>query len=101
MFFTDHDDPEIAEATRQGRKREFDLEEIPDPQDVDTFEGSKLTREELPGMRELYRDLIALRRRLPREIEVEADEESGILRARRGDATLELDTGAVFAEVRS
>ena len=38
QFFTDHNDPAIAEATREGRKREFAAfasfagEEVPDPQ---------------------------------------------------------------------
>ena len=48
QFFTDHIDPEIAEATREGRKREFAAfasfsgEEVPDPQAPATFERSKL-----------------------------------------------------------
>ena len=50
QFFTDHIDPEIADATREGRRREFAAfaefsgEEVPDPQDRATFERSKLTR---------------------------------------------------------
>ena len=40
QFFSDHIDPEIADATREGRRREFASfaefsgEEVPDPQDV-------------------------------------------------------------------
>ena len=48
LFFTDHIDEQIARATREGRRREFEAfaafgEEMPDPQDPATFEASKLT----------------------------------------------------------
>lgn len=38
MYFTDHTDPELAEAVRLGRKREFAAhgwseDEVPDPQE--------------------------------------------------------------------
>jgi maltooligosyltrehalose trehalohydrolase len=93
QFFTDHIDPAIAEATREGRKREFEgfagfAGEVPDPQALETFLRSKLQpREPDP----LYRELLALRRELPRELEAEADEEKQILRLRRGSATLVAD----------
>ena len=51
QFFTDHIDEDIATATREGRRREFAAfaefrgREVPDPQDPETFEASKLTRE--------------------------------------------------------
>ncbi|MDX6481311.1 MAG: maltooligosyltrehalose trehalohydrolase [Gaiellaceae bacterium] len=97
QFFTDHIDPEIAEATREGRKKEFEAftsfsgEDVPDPQSVETFLRSKLhPREPDP----LYRELLALRRELPRELEVlEADDERKLLRLRRGNATLVADFG--------
>jgi maltooligosyltrehalose trehalohydrolase len=96
QFFTDHVDPAIAEATREGRRREFadftafSGEEVPDPQAVETFLRSKLhPREPDP----LYRELLALRRDLPPELEAEADEEAKVLRLRRGDATLVADFG--------
>jgi maltooligosyltrehalose trehalohydrolase len=72
-FFSDHIDLEIADATREGRRREFAAfaafgEEIPDPQDPMTFEHSKLSRRGEPaGIRELYRDALALRPRLRAE----------------------------------
>jgi hypothetical protein len=50
----------------------------------------------LRGLREpdaLYRELLAPRRDLPRELEAEADEEARVLRLRRGDATLVADFG--------
>jgi maltooligosyltrehalose trehalohydrolase len=96
QFFTDHIDPGIAEATREGRRREFadfasfSGEEVPDPQALETFLRSKLhPREPDP----LYRELLALRRELPRELEAEADESARLLRLRRGDATLVADFG--------
>ena len=65
QFFSDHIDEEIADATREGRRREFAAfaefagEEVPDPQDPATFEASKLTREGEPeGLRELYATLL-------------------------------------------
>src|SRR5204862_3872355 len=61
QFFSDHIDQEFADATREGRRREcasfaeFSGEEVPDPQDVATFEHSKLTREGEPaGMLKLH-----------------------------------------------
>jgi maltooligosyltrehalose trehalohydrolase len=72
QFFTSHPEPELAEAVRSGRRREFGSHgwaetDVPDPQDPATFERSKLDWSELdkPGHGEsldLYRRLIALRR---------------------------------------
>jgi maltooligosyltrehalose trehalohydrolase len=79
QFFTDHIDPEIAEG-----------EEVPDPQALETFLRSKLH----PGEPDpLYRELLALRPELPRELEAEVDGEARILRLRRGDVTLVADFG--------
>ncbi|WP_217223704.1 malto-oligosyltrehalose trehalohydrolase [Streptomyces anulatus] len=75
QFFTDHTDPELAEAVRDGRRREFgahgwDQEEIPDPQDPATRDRSCLDwsepeREPHGRLLAWYRELIALRRTLP------------------------------------
>jgi maltooligosyltrehalose trehalohydrolase len=70
QFFSDHVDPDIAQATREGRRREFAAfagfsSELPDPQDPATFERSKLTRSRDPGLERLYRELIRSRRALP------------------------------------
>jgi maltooligosyltrehalose trehalohydrolase len=96
QFFTDHIDPQIAEATRKGRKQEFEAfasfagEEVPDPQDVETFLRSKLSGGREPDP--LYRRLLELRRKLPRELEVvEADDEARRLRLRRGHVELDVD----------
>jgi maltooligosyltrehalose trehalohydrolase len=107
QFFTDHQDPLIAEATREGRRREFarfaafSREEVPDPQDPATFERSKLRPEAGdPELRAFYRRLLELRRDLPRGVEVEADEEAGTLRLRRGGVELRLNFPARSASVR-
>jgi maltooligosyltrehalose trehalohydrolase len=93
QFFTDHIDPFIADATRDGRRREFQhftgfSGEVPDPQDAAAFERSKLSPRE---PEQLYRDLLRLRRELPRELEVAFDEEARTLELRRGRATLRAD----------
>jgi maltooligosyltrehalose trehalohydrolase len=72
QFFSSHPEPELARATAEGRKKEFadhgwDADEIPDPQDPQTFTRSKLDWNEADAgehaqLRRIYRDLIALRR---------------------------------------
>jgi len=72
QFFTSHPEPELADAVRTGRRREFAAHgwasaDVPDPQDRATFERSKLDWAEpaKPGHAEilaLYKRLIALRR---------------------------------------
>ena len=106
QFFTDHIDPAIAEATRRGRREEFAAftafsgDEIPDPQAVATFERSKLSHEGDPALRELYRELLALRRELQREAEASWDESTRTLTVRRGDVTLVADFANKTAELR-
>ncbi len=75
QFFTDHPEPELAEKVATGRREEFaqmdwDLSQVPDPQDVATFERSKLVWDELAEpvhaeLLELNRRLIRLRRTHP------------------------------------
>jgi maltooligosyltrehalose trehalohydrolase len=106
QFFTDHIDPAIARATREGRKREFARfaafadEDVPDPQDPATFERSKLDRsnadEELYAF---YKRLLALRRELPREVEVKVGEQT--LTVRRGRAELHADFAKTTVELRT
>jgi maltooligosyltrehalose trehalohydrolase len=99
QFFTDHIDPAIADATRDGRRREFEAftsfsgEDVPDPQAPETFLRSTLTqtRREVDP---LFRELLTLRRELPRELTVEPDEAANVLRMRRGDVELVADFGA-------
>src|SRR3954465_1499393 len=91
QFFSDHIDVEIADATREGRRREFEFSgvEVPDPQDPATFERSKLTRARDPELQALYAELIRTRRTLqPGDATVEFDERAGWLPVQRGDHTL-------------
>ncbi|CAN5311322.1 malto-oligosyltrehalose trehalohydrolase [soil metagenome] len=70
-FFTSHPEPELGEATAKGRIAEFeqmgwDPEVVPDPQDPQTFERSKLDWATAGGpLLELYRALLRLRREVP------------------------------------
>ncbi len=72
QYFTSHPEPELARATAEGRRREFsehgwDAQDVPDPQDPETFRRSTLNwaeRTEPAHARVLdcYRQLLALRR---------------------------------------
>ena len=103
QFFTDHIDPAIAQATREGRKHEFEAfssfkGEVPDPQALETFLRSKLDGCEPDAF---YRDLLARHRELPRELEVvEADDAAKRLHLRRGTTDLVADFGAKTVEIR-
>ncbi|HUJ09670.1 MAG TPA: malto-oligosyltrehalose trehalohydrolase [Verrucomicrobiae bacterium] len=75
LYFTDHQEPELAKAVCEGRRREFAAfgwkpEEIPDPQAPETFQRSKLnwselTREPHAEILDWHRRLIQLRRSEP------------------------------------
>jgi maltooligosyltrehalose trehalohydrolase len=95
QFFSDHIDPKIAKATREGRRREFAAfaqfgEEVPDPQDPATFERSKLSRMADGRLAALYSELLRVRATLPRgdADAIEFDDDARWLRVRRGDAEL-------------
>jgi maltooligosyltrehalose trehalohydrolase len=72
LYFANHEDPEMKRLVSEGRKREFaafgfDDDEFPDPEDVSSFEASKLKWSEVHqgGHAEMLawtRDLIHLRR---------------------------------------
>ncbi|MYT38568.1 malto-oligosyltrehalose trehalohydrolase [Streptomyces sp. SID8356] len=102
QFFTDHTDPELAEAVRNGRRREFGAhgwaeEEIPDPQDPATRDRSCLDwtepeREPHARLLAWYHELIVLRRALPdlhdpdlASVKVAYDEDARWFAYRRGD----------------
>ncbi|HSC90092.1 MAG TPA: alpha-amylase family glycosyl hydrolase [Gaiellaceae bacterium] len=93
-FFTDHVDPFVASAVREGRREEFaafgafSAEDVPDPQDPGTFHASKLTWTGEPELRRLVRRLLELRRTLPRECRVAWNEEERWLAVRRGPVEL-------------
>jgi maltooligosyltrehalose trehalohydrolase len=73
QYFTDHQEPELARAVTEGRRREFaafgwDPSDIPDPQDPATFQRSKLdwaepAREPHRTILKWHRQLIELRAR--------------------------------------
>ncbi len=75
MYFTDHQDPDLAEAVRNGRCNEFESfgwrpEDVPDPQAVETFEKSILQWNETSqdphrSILQWYRQLITLRKQAP------------------------------------
>jgi maltooligosyltrehalose trehalohydrolase len=101
QYFTNHIDPDIAEATREGRRGEFVAfaqfaAEVPDPEDPRTFERSKLTRRADQGLARLYRELIAIRKKLPRGTprEIEYDERLRWLVVRRGPFELACNFGS-------
>jgi maltooligosyltrehalose trehalohydrolase len=100
QYFTDHTSPELAEAVRRGRRDEHGADgDVPDPQDVATFERSRLDWTE-PGRDPhattlaWYRALVALRRRTPDlvdgrmdRVRVEVDEDARWIRVERGTVT--------------
>lgn len=75
-FFCSFTDNDLIEAVRKGRREEFAglsfqwQQEIPDPQAESTFESAKLSWKwpsgtDAAGIRQLYRELIALRKSPP------------------------------------
>jgi maltooligosyltrehalose trehalohydrolase len=105
IYFTDHQEPILAEAVREGRRKEFasfgwDPEKIPDPQAEETFLNSKLDWDELDRephreILEWHRDLIRLRREQPAlrsgwriPLDILYNEEAGWMSIRRGDVLI-------------
>jgi maltooligosyltrehalose trehalohydrolase len=116
QFFASFPDPELAEAVRSGRRREFGRHgwgesEVPDPMDPATPARSRLNWAEKtePGHREmlqLYRSLIALRRARPELVnpgldgfEVRAAPDDSWIVLRRGDLRLVCNLGGTPATV--
>jgi maltooligosyltrehalose trehalohydrolase len=101
QFFTDHIDPFIADATRAGRKKEFEDftafsgEEVPDPQAAATFERSKISHGDADPF---YVELLKLRRELSRELDVSVD--GSVLTMRRGDTALVADFETKTVDLR-
>ncbi|WP_053758348.1 malto-oligosyltrehalose trehalohydrolase [Streptomyces sp. AS58] len=116
QFFTDHTDPELAEAVRRGRRREFAAhgwaeEDVPDPQDPATRDRSCLDWSE-PGQEpharvlDWYRRLVALRHEQPdltdpdlADMKVAHDEEARWLAFRRGDVCVAVNLGKEVAGI--
>jgi maltooligosyltrehalose trehalohydrolase len=116
QFFTDHTDPELAQAVRRGRRREFAAhgwaeEDVPDPQDPATRDRSCLDwsePEKALHARVLawYRDLIALRRHQPdladpdlAAVKVAYDDQARWLALRRGDVRVAVNLGKEAAAI--
>ena len=111
QFFSSHPEPELAKATAEGRKAEFaehgwDADDIPDPQDPQTFTNSKLNWAEVDTgeharLRRVYRDLIALRRDHPDladpwldNLTVDYNERQGWISVSRGRLRIVCNLGA-------
>lgn len=68
QFFTDYEDPTLQKAVSEGRRKEFAdfaWTEVPDPEDQETFERSRLNWEWTGYQKEMlnwYRELLQLRR---------------------------------------
>ena len=122
QYFANHQDPELARAVSEGRKREFAAfgwspDQIPDPEKRETFERSKLNWDDVPcgahaEMLAWYKQLLQLRRSSPSlndgdmgHVRVAFDETLRWLRMERGlvtvlcnlgDEAVELDNPAGF-----
>ncbi|WP_075732134.1 malto-oligosyltrehalose trehalohydrolase [Streptomyces acidiscabies] len=116
QFFTDHTDPDLAEAGRRGRRREFAAhgwaeEDVPDPQSPATRDRSCLDwaeAEREPHARVLawYRTLITLRHTHPdltdpdlADLRVAYDEGARWLAFRRGDVRVAVNLAPTPASV--
>ncbi len=101
QYATSHTDAELAAAVSVGRRSEFadfgwTPEEVPDPQDAQTFRRSKidwseLSRPQCADILDWHRRLIRLRSEWPEltdadvsRVQVECDAEQGWMRMRRG-----------------
>jgi len=81
LFFTDYEDSELQSAVSEGRRKEFkdfNWDEIPDPQDEQSFFNSKLTprenwTKENQWIFNFYRDLINLRKKHPALMHLEKE----------------------------
>ena len=116
QFFSSHPEPELARATAEGRKREFaehgwDADEIPDPQDPQTFLRSKLNWAEVntgehERLRRVYQQLIALRSTEPDladpwldHLRVDYDEEQRWVVLGRGSLSIACNLGTEAVDV--
>jgi maltooligosyltrehalose trehalohydrolase len=105
LYFTDHQEPDLARAVSEGRKKEFaafgwDPAQVPDPQEAATFQRSRLdwsepSREPHRGILQWYRALIRLRAATPdlgdgrlERVEVSHDESARWLTMKRGSITV-------------
>ncbi|GBE66173.1 malto-oligosyltrehalose trehalohydrolase [Mycobacterium sp. MFM001] len=116
QFFSSHPEPELARATAEGRKKEFaehgwDADEIPDPQDPQTFQRSKLDWSEVETgeharLLGVYRDLATLRRKESDladpwldDLAIDYDEDRRWIVMRRGRFAIACNLGADAAQI--
>ncbi|MEU9619302.1 malto-oligosyltrehalose trehalohydrolase [Streptomyces sp. NPDC087228] len=116
QFFTDHTDPALAEAVRNGRRREFAAhgwaaDDVPDPQDPATrnrscLDWSEPAQEPHARLHAWYRELIALRRTLPdlsdpdlASVRTAHDEQARWLAYRRGELRIAVNLGGKPAAI--
>jgi maltooligosyltrehalose trehalohydrolase len=116
QFFTSHPEPELAAATAEGRLREFeqmgwDPDQVPDPQDPETFRRSKLDWSELEQesharVLAAYQRLAELRRSLPAltdpafgSVSCTADERRRVFTLRRRELLVAVNFGEEPAEL--
>lgn len=111
LFFADYGDKKLVDAVREGRKAEFAHlhkgEDVPDPAAAETFRRSKLDWSRMDSGRhrttlDFYRELIALRKRLPAlrrldraGMEMSSHGPAFFLR-RRSQGTGDVETGEIF-----
>ena len=116
LYFTDHREDWVARAVSEGRRREFagfgwNAEDVPDPQDPESFQRSKLQWQELNqhphhDLYGWYKALIALRRAIPGltngdfgQVKVEFDESARWLYLRRKPVHIACNFGTVAQTV--
>jgi maltooligosyltrehalose trehalohydrolase len=116
QYFTSHTDPALAQAVRTGRRNEFAgfgwaPEDVPDPQDIETFRRSQLDWREFDQLEhrdifEWHRELIALRRRFRElrngdlaDVHVACNEGSHWIAMRRGRVLLVWNIGDTPSDV--
>jgi malto-oligosyltrehalose trehalohydrolase len=112
QYFTNHEEAWLATAVRDGRRSEFaaygwDVADVPDPEDPQTFIRSKLDWSQLAGEQHAgllawYRELIALRRARPEltdprldRVSVSYDEDARWLVVARGRLLIVASLGDV------
>jgi maltooligosyltrehalose trehalohydrolase len=114
-YFVDHADPALAQAVREGRRREFAVSgpstAVPDPQDPETAASAVLDWSEpaRPVHAEMLRwwtELLAIRRRRPEltdgrldRVAVQFDESARWLVLRRGGVGVAVNLGLEPASV--
>jgi maltooligosyltrehalose trehalohydrolase len=111
LYFADHEEEEMARLVSEGRKREFAAfgyaeKDVPDPEDRQTFEASKLKWGEVhegehAEMLEWVRRLIRLRRTVNdlndgdiRHLKVEFDAEKRWFTMQRGEVRVLVNIGS-------